>query len=140
MAEESWHCCATPKYNPGATAQRESIVRPVRFLACLFLAAFFASTQALPQEAPRPQRITIAGKLTHVMGIGGETTGWALQLRREIRLEGKKMDSIEISGPVDKFEKLNDQRVKARGTITHHKGVERGEYLVLEVSSIRAVK
>jgi hypothetical protein len=73
------------------------------------------------------------------MGIGGETSGWALQLKREMVFEGKKMDSIEISGAVETFEKLKNQRVRARGTLTRHKGVERGEYPVLEVSSIQPV-
>jgi hypothetical protein len=49
------------------------------------------------------------------------------------------MDSIEISGPVETFEKLKNQRVRAGGTLTRHKGVERGEYPVLEVSSIQPV-
>jgi hypothetical protein len=114
-------------------------MRTVRSLVCFLAVAFVLSASALADETRQPQKITITGKLTRVMGIGGETTSWALQLKREITLEGKKMDSIEISGQVDKFEKLNAQRVKVRGTLTHHKGVERGEYLVLEVSSIQPV-
>jgi hypothetical protein len=60
-------------------------------------------------------------------------------LKREITLEGKKMLSIEIAGPAEEFEKLKDRRVKARGILTHHSGVERPDRLVLEVSSIRVV-
>jgi hypothetical protein len=112
----------------------------VRSLACLLVAAFAAATAVAPQVSATPTNITVIGKLNHVMGIGGETTGWALQLKRELTLEGKKMGSIEISGPDQEFEKLKDQRVRARGTLTHHHGVERGDYLVLEVHSIRALK
>ena len=114
-------------------------MRTVRFLACFLAVAFFASVSVPGDEARSPRKITVTGKLTRVMGIGGETSGWALQLKREIVLEGKKMDSIEISGPAETFEKLKNQRVRARGTLTRHKRVERGEYPVLEVSSIQPV-
>jgi hypothetical protein len=114
-------------------------MRALRLLACLFAAAFAASMQAAPQQPPTPKKITITGKLAQVMGIGGETTGWALQLKREVTLAGKRVDSIEISGPVDRFEELKGQRVKAKGALSHHHGVERGDYLVLQVTSIRAV-
>src|SRR5262245_47173570 len=113
-------------------------MRTARYLVYFLVIAILALT-VRADESPAPKKITITGKLTRVIGIGGETTSWALQLKRQITLEGKKMDSIEISGPVEKFEKLNDQRVRARGTLTHQKGVERGEYLVLEVSSIQIV-
>ena len=116
-------------------------MRTVRFLACFLAVAFFASVSVPGDEARSPRKITVTGKLTRVMGIGGETSGWELQLKREIVLEGKKkkMDSIEISGPAETLEKLKNQRVRARGTLTRHKGVERGEYPVLEVSSIQPV-
>ena len=100
-------------------------MRTARFLVCLLAVAFLASTPALPQEAQPAKKLTIIGKLTRVMAIGGESTGWSLELKRQITLEGKKMRSIEISGPTEEFEKLNDQRVRAKGTLTHRTGVER---------------
>lgn len=115
-------------------------MRTVQFLICLFAVAFFASTPALPQEVQPVKKLTIIGKLTRVMAIGGESTGWSLELKRQITLEGKKMRSIEISGATEEFEKLNDQRVRAKGTLTHRTGVERADHLVLEVASISAVK
>jgi hypothetical protein len=57
-----------------------------------------------------------------------------LESKRKTNQEGKKLDSIEVSGAQVEFEKWQEQRVKANGTL----GVERGDYLVLEVSSIRA--
>jgi len=112
-----------------------------RFLACLFFAVtFWGSTTVLPQEAQPAKKIAITGKLTRVMAIGGETTGWSLEPEKKITLEGKKMKSVEISGPSEEFEKLNNQRVRAKGKLTHHTGVERGDHLVLEVSSITAAK
>jgi hypothetical protein len=114
-------------------------MRTVQFLICVFAVAFFAST-ALPQEVRPVKKLSIIGKLTRVMAIGGESTGWSLELKRPIALEGKKMRSIEISGPAEEFEKLNGQRVRAKGSLTHRTGVERADHLVLEVTSISALK
>jgi hypothetical protein len=114
-------------------------MRSVQLLFCV-LALAFVSTQARSQEAPAPKKITIIGKLTRVMAIGGETSGWSLELKHRIMLDGKKMRSVEVTGPAEELEKLKDQRVRAEGTLAHHTGMERGEYMVLEISSIRAVK
>jgi len=114
-------------------------MRTVRFLFCV-LSLAFVSAQARPQEAPPPKKITITGKLTRVMAIGGETSGWSLELKHRITLEGRKMRSVEVTGPAEELEKLKDQRVAVEGTLVHHTGMERGEYTVLEISSIRAVK
>ena len=113
-------------------------MRTARLLCVLALA--FVAGQAVPQEAPAPKKITIIGKLTRVMAIGGETSGWSLELKHEITLEGKKMRSVEVTGPLEELEKLKDQRVRAKGTVAHHTGMERGEYTVFEISSIRAAK
>ncbi len=114
-------------------------MRIVRFLFCV-LAFAFVATQARPQEAPPAKKITITGKLTRVMAIGGETSGWSLELKHRITLQGKKLRSVEVTGPAAELEKLKDQRVTVEGTLAHHTGMERGDYMVLEVSSIRAVK
>lgn len=114
-------------------------MRTVQLPIC-FLALAFFSSQALPQEALAPKKITIIGKLTRIMAIAGETSGWSLELKHEITLQGKKMRSVEVRGPAEELEKLKDQRVRAKGTLAHHTGMERGDYLVLEVSSISAVK
>ena len=115
-------------------------MRTVQFLICLFAVAFLASAPALPQEVQPAKKLTIIGKLTRVMAIGGESTGWSLELKRQIALEGKKMRSIEISGPAEEFEKLNGQRVRAKGSLIHRTGIERADHLVLEVTSISAVQ
>jgi hypothetical protein len=114
-------------------------MRSVQFLFCV-LALAFVSTQARSQEAPAPKKITIIGKLTRVMAIGGETSGWSVEFRHRITLEGKKMRSVEVTGALEELEKLKDQRVRAEGALAHHTGMERGEYMVFEISSIRAAK
>lgn len=115
-------------------------MRTARVLACLFAMASFAGAWVVAQQAHPAKKITVYGQLTRVMSIAAETTGWSLELKREIMLEGRKMRSVEISGPTEQFEKLKDQRVKVQGILTHHIGLERPDHLVLEVSSIRGVK
>src|SRR5260370_40079112 len=98
------------------------------------------STQAQPQGAPAAKKKTITGKLTRVMAIGGETSGWSVEFKHRITLEGKKVRSVEVTGPFEELEKLKDQSVRAEGALAHHTGMERGEYTVFEISSIRAAK
>jgi len=86
-------------------------------------------------------KIVVTGTLSRAMAIGAETTGWMIQLDSETTIDGKPVHSIEIAYPkTKKLEKLNNQRVKAKGTITHRHGVETGDRTVLEVSSIKAAK
>jgi hypothetical protein len=98
---------------------------------------FGAAAQA--QKKPlQPGEVALAGKLTRVMGIGGETTGWSLELKTEKTIEGQKLTAIEVSGFPRKLEKLVDQEVRARGFVKHHHGVERKDWLVLELTGIHA--
>jgi hypothetical protein len=99
-----------------------------------------ASTQVRPQETPASKKIIITGKLTRVMAIGGETSGWSLEFKHRITLEGKKLRSVEVTGPAEELEKLKNHLVRAQGVLAHHTGMERGEYTVFEISSIRAVQ
>ena len=115
-------------------------MRIARVLVGLLAFTSWASVVASAQEAHPQKKITVVGRLTRLMSMGAETTGWSLELRHGITLEGKKMKSIEISGPAEEFEKLNDRRVRAKGTLIHRTGIERADHLVLEVSSINAVK
>lgn len=115
-------------------------MRRGQFLVYLLTMTLFASASALAQESRPAKKITVVGKLTRIVAIGTETTGWSLEFKHRVTLEGKKMRSIEVSGRAEEFEKLKDQQVKATGILTHHTGVERPDHLVLEVSSISVVK
>jgi hypothetical protein len=115
-------------------------MRIARIFGCLFLLGIFASSRTTAHQKPlEPGEVILFGKLSQVMGIGGESTSWSLALKTEVTLEGQKMSSIEISGPAEKLAKLADQQVKARGFVKHRHGVERKDWLVLEITSIRAV-
>jgi heat shock protein HslJ len=75
------------------------------------------------------------------MAIGGETTGWVIQLESEITIKGKQVDSIELDyHKTSKLEKLQNQRVQVVGTLSHRQGVETGDRTVLVASSIREAK
>ena len=86
------------------------------------------------------KKMTVAGTLTRVVAIGGETSGWSLEFKNQVAMEGKKVRSIEVTGSPEELERLKGQRVRVEGMLVHHTGMERGDYLVLEISSIRTAK
>ena len=109
--------------------------RAVGYFLVLLL---FASPLAFAQKKPlQPGEIILIGRLTQVIGIGGETTGWQLELSSDVTLEGQTFRSIEVSGPQKKLARLSNQEVKAHGFIRHHHGVERKDWLVLEITSVK---
>ena len=112
-------------------------MRHVRLLAAIVLLAGFTA----PAGSEPATKLTVTGKLGHVMAIGGETTGWSIALDPPVKVEGKSLHAIEIQyADRAKLEELADQTVRAKGKITHVKGVETGERVVLEVSSIKKGK
>ena len=103
----------------------------------LILAIFGVHLQAQTPE----RQTTVSGTLGRVMAIGGESTGWAIQLDSETSIDGKRLDSLEVDySNTERLEKLADKHVRATGTLSHRKGVETGERLVLVVSSMKEVK
>ncbi len=109
----------------------------LRAIGCFLVFALCASPFTHAQKKPlQPGEMILIGKLTHVMGIGGETTGWALELNSDLTLQGQTFRSIEVSGPPKKLARLANQEVKARGFIKHRHGVERKDWPVLEITSI----
>lgn len=94
----------------------------------------------LPAPAQDQKPITVTGKLVRVMAIGGESTGWTIQLESEIAVDGKQANSIEVDyHKPAKLEKLENKRVTASGKLGHRHGVETGDRPVLVVSSIKTV-
>jgi heat shock protein HslJ len=93
------------------------------------------------QAQPPEQKITVTGKLIRAMAIGGESTGWALELESATTIDGKQMNSIQVSyRKTGKLEKLENKRVRATGKLAHRHGVETGEQPVFELSSIKEAK
>jgi hypothetical protein len=88
---------------------------------------------------PQKQKVTVQGKLVRVMAIGAESTGWAIQLDPDVTVEGKHSVEAAFRDPT-KIEGLQDKRVEAVGKLVHKQGVETGDRLILNVSSIKEQK
>ena len=87
------------------------------------------------------QKVTVMGKLTRMMAIGGESTGWAIEVDPGVTIDGKELHSVEVSyKKTVKLEKLENKRVAATGKMAHRQGVETGDRMVLEATSIKEAK
>lgn len=112
-------------------------MRVVRIGLGLAVALFCICFEAVPQG----QKVTVTGKLIRAMAIGGESTGWAIQLESKIDIDGKQIDSIEVDyHEGKKLEELKDKRVRASGTLLQRHGVETGTRFILDVAAIREMK
>lgn len=85
------------------------------------------------------ETVTVTGKLNQVMAIGGESTGWALQLDEGTKVAGKVVSELEVSSPRHaELRKWNGNRVQVSGRLSTRNGVERGTRTVLEIARIQA--
>ncbi len=84
--------------------------------------------------------ITITGKLVKIVAIGGETTGWAVDLDSSLEVDGKKLNRIEIDPNGKKIDGFNNKRVEIIGTLKKRSGIERKEYWVILVDKIQETK
>ena len=100
-------------------------------VSALFCACIVASS--------REQKTIVTGTLARQMAIGGESTGWAIQLDSETSIDGKQVNNIEIAfHDAKKLQNLQNKRVKAIGKLSRRIGVETGSRSVLDVLSIEA--
>jgi hypothetical protein len=106
-------------------------------LAAIALLCLAVHTQSSAQTKDEQKAITVRGTLERVVGIGGETTGWAIRLDSEVEIGGKRLKSLEVSGDNAEFAKLEHKFVEATGKPSTRRGVERGEWPVLEIISIK---
>ena len=109
-------------------------MRTRRIVAGLLCFLILSATLAVAQSS---KKLTVNGKLTRVMAIGGESTGWSVQFAEETTIAGQTLHSIEVSGPTDQFQHLENEQVTARGKLIRKKGVETGERLILDITSIK---
>jgi heat shock protein HslJ len=98
------------------------------------LAFFWVCLAGSAQET-----ITVTGTLTRAMAIGGESTGWSIQLDSETTVGGKQVQSVEVEAQGKNLAALNDTHVRATGKISHRQGVERGDRIILAITSIREI-
>jgi len=114
-------------------------MRMARQGAFLWAAVICISLRAAGQTADMSsQLLNVTGKLTRVMGVGAETTGWAIELDEPMPIDGKPAKLIEISySKTKKLEKLENKHIVATGTSAHRHGVDTGDRPVLEVSYLK---
>ena len=101
-----------------ATEPKREIIKPVKALA---------------------GEITVTGKLMQVMAIGGETTGWAVELDEPREIGGNPVSRIEIDPAGQPVADLENQRVEIGGILEKRSGVERGDYWVIVVKKLRGL-
>jgi len=112
----------------------------MRFARLASFIVLFALCVIFPLSA-KSKKLTVMGKLTRVMAIGAESTGWAIELNPVITLDGRQISSLEIqSSDTPKLESLKDHSVEAKGTLTYVSGTEVSPHPVLQLSSIKALK
>jgi len=54
------------------------------------------------------------GKLTKVVAIGGETTGWALDLESDLKIDRTKVKRIDVDPGRENVEKFKDKDQSSR--------------------------
>jgi hypothetical protein len=87
-----------------------------------------------------PQKVTLVGTLHRAMAIGGESTGWMVQVDSETTIDGKPISSIEVSDSrkPKQLEGFENKRVKIAGKVVYRHGVETGVQSYIEISTIKA--
>jgi hypothetical protein len=87
-----------------------------------------------------PQKVTLVGTLHRAMAIGGESTGWMVQVDSETTIDGKPVSSIEVSDTrkPKQLEDFDNKRVKIAGKVVYRHGVETGVQSYIEISTIKA--
>ena len=97
-----------------------------------------APTLTVPTLPKVPEvRYTVTGKLARQMAIGGETTGWAVYPDRPREIGGKTLTRIEIDPAGNKVDDFENRTVEVSGILEKRSGIERGEYWVIVVDTIR---
>jgi hypothetical protein len=81
--------------------------------------------------------LKVTGALVSVVAIGGETSGWAIELDSPLMIEGKSVTRLDVNFDASRFGKLENKQVVATGTPTFAQGVETGRRPVLGVATIR---
>jgi hypothetical protein len=113
-------------------------MRLARILTTLAFLLLFAVPN--PSQ-PKSDKLMVMGKLTRVMAIGAETSGWAIDLNPVLTVDGKQVSSLEVkSSNPKKLEPLENKFVKATGKLSNAVGVETGDRPVLTLSSIKEIK
>ena len=115
----------------------------ILLMGMMLLSGLSANAAAEPKrETIKPAKalageITVTGKLMKVMAIGGETTGWAVDLDEPREIGGNPVSRIEIDPARQPVADFDQRRVEIEGILEKRSGVERGDYWVIVLRKIR---
>ncbi len=109
----------------------------VRAWALALVGVVVVAGAAAAQEPPTAV-VRLTGRVLRVAAVGGETTGWALDLDAVTRIGDRDVRRIEVA-PADTVRRFEGQRVDADGTIAWRTGVERGRYPVFQIDHVSKV-
>ena len=85
--------------------------------------------------------VTGIGKLTRMVAVGGESTGWEVQFDTPVTVEGKQVPSIQARFADPKLAQKNENKhVQVTGSVVHRQMPESGEVLILDITTIKVVK
>jgi len=107
-----------------------------KVLLALAMVFFFCSCSYAAKEG---ETVTVMGELTHIIVIGGETTGWAIKVDQPLKVESKELKLVEIDmmGKKINLFPFEHQYVQVTGKLVKRHGVERGDYWVIEVEELK---
>jgi hypothetical protein len=126
------------------------LTRPISsFLMVLVLLGVLFS-QALAQRPPRAQgpqaglphevpmeTITVTGRLVRLMAIGGETTGWGIDLDEPRLIKGTVLKRLEVDPAGARMADFDNRGVEITGSLQQRSGIERRGYWVLVAKEIK---
>lgn len=89
-----------------------------------------------------PQKVSLEGTLHRLVKAGPESTGWTVQVDSETVIDGKPIDSIEVSDThkPEQLVEFENKRVKIAGKVVYRHGMENGTQAYVEISNIKALK
>jgi len=84
--------------------------------------------------------MTITGKLVKVPNERGESTGWVVELDRDVRFDGRLLARIEVDPLTHEIGEFTEKRVEIKGRPAWMEGdAERGFFPILELSAIHEI-
>jgi hypothetical protein len=82
--------------------------------------------------------MTLTGKLLKVPNDSGESTGWVIELDRNVRFESRQLPRIEIDPLTTEIGEFAEKRVEIKGRPAWMEGnSERGFFPIIELSTIQ---
>jgi hypothetical protein len=108
-----------------------------KLLVPIFLLVFVSFAFALGGSHDKGQEtIIVSGRLIKIAAIGGETTGWAIDLESPLEIDGKQSVRIEVDPGNKDIARFEDRQVEVTGTLEKRRGIERGVYPVIVIEKI----